>query len=183
MNRTDLSVYDNSDFQVGRGFFIRTLWYFINAWVFKSYCFPASKIKVILLRLFGATIGKGVVVKPNVNIKYPWKLEIGDYTWVGEEVWIDNLVKVSIGKNCCISQGAFLLCGNHNYKKSTFDLMTGNINLEDGVWIGAKSVVCPGVNAKSHAVLAVQSVATANLESFYIYQGNPAQKIKRREII
>jgi len=182
MVKTDLSLYDNSDFEVGKGFFIRTLWYFINAFIFKSYCFPFSKLKVIVLRLFGAKVGKGVVIKPNVNIKYPWKLAVGDYSWIGEEVWIDNLAVVSIGSNCCLSQGVFLLCGNHNYKKSTFDLMTLPIILEDGVWIGAKSIVCPGVTAKSHSVLAVNSVATSNMEAHFIYQGNPAKEIKKREI-
>ena len=75
---------------------------------------PFSGLKVFLLQLFGAKVGKGVVIKPNVNIKYPWLLEIGDYTWIGERAWIDNLAQVKIGKNCCISQGAMLLCGNNN---------------------------------------------------------------------
>ena len=101
---------------------------------------------------------------------------------IGEHVWIDNLVPVSLGANCCISQGAMLLTGNHNYKKSTFDLITGEIHLEDGVWIGAKAVVCPGVICRSHSLLTVGSVATSSLEAYCIYQGNPAQKIRDRRI-
>ena len=135
-----------------------------------------------MLKLFGAKIGKGVVIKPSVNIKYPWKLSIGDHTWIGENVWIDNLGEVKIGANACISQGAMLLCGNHNYKKVAFDLIVGNIELEDGVWIGAHSVVCPGVKCKSHSLLAVKSVATKNLEAWKIYQGNPAIVVRDREI-
>jgi putative colanic acid biosynthesis acetyltransferase WcaF len=92
------------------------------------------------------------------------------------------LVPVKIGANVCISQGAMLLTGNHNYKKSTFDLITGEIILEDGVWIGAKSVVCPGVSCHSHAILTVGSIATKNLEAYSIYQGNPAIKIRERSI-
>ena len=180
--KTDLSIYDNSDFSTGRGVVGRVLWYYINACIFKSYWLPINRLKVLLLKIFGAKVGKGVVIKPNVNIKYPWRLSIGDNTWIGEEVWIDNLVDVSIGANCCLSQGAFLLCGNHNYKKATFDLITQSIVLEDGVWIGAKSIVCPGVTAKTHSVLAVQSVATSNLDTYTIYQGNPAKEIKKREI-
>lgn len=136
----------------------------------------------MLLRLFGARVGKSVVIKPHVRIKYPWKLSIGDYTWIGEDVWIDNLDEVCIGANCCVSQGAFLLCGNHNYTKSTFDLMIGAITLEDGSWIGAKSTVCPGVTVGSHAVLSVGSVATKTLEPYGIYSGNPAMKVKERVI-
>ncbi|CDF80620.1 acetyltransferase [Formosa agariphila KMM 3901] len=134
------------------------------------------------MKLFGAKIGKGVVIKPGVNIKFPWLLTIGDYTWIGEKVWIDNLAEVIIGKNVCISQEAMLLCGNHNYKKSTFDLMVGKVNIEDGAWVGAKSIVCPGVTIGSHAILTVNSVATTRLDANNIYQGNPAKQIRKRVI-
>ena len=121
-------------------------------------------------------------IKPSVNIKYPWNLTIGDDTWIGEGVWIDNLGKFSIGSNVCISQDSMLMCGNHNYKKSAFNLMVGEITIEDGVWVGAKCLVCPGVTLHSHAVLAVGSVASTDLETYSIYRGNPAVKIKDRII-
>jgi len=135
-----------------------------------------------LLRIFGAKIGKAVNIKPKVNIKYPWLLKIGDHSWIGEGVWIDNLGRVKIGSNVCISQGAMLLTGNHNYKKSTFDLQVEEIVLEDGVWIGAKSIVGPGVTCKSHAVLAINSVATSDLDAYGIYQGTPAKFMRKRKI-
>ena len=87
-----------------------------------------------------------------------------------------------IGNNVCISQDAILMCGNHNYKKVSFDLMVGDITLEDGVWVGAKCLVCPGVTLHSHAVLSVASVASTDLERYGIYRGNPAIKIKTRII-
>jgi putative colanic acid biosynthesis acetyltransferase WcaF len=132
--------------------------------------------------MFGAEVGKGVVIKPKVNIKYPWKLCIGDHCWIGEKVWIDNLAEVRLGNHVCLSQGAMLLCGSHNYKKRRFDLILGDIHLEDGVWIGAKAVVCPGVTAAPHSILAVSSVATRDLEAYTIYQGNPAQAKRKRTI-
>jgi putative colanic acid biosynthesis acetyltransferase WcaF len=180
--KTDLSKYDNSWYHPGGSFLKRILWYFINHLVFTSGLFPISNLKVVLLRLFGAKIGKGVNIKPKVSIKYPWNLEVGNFAWIGEAVWIDNLVKVSIGANCCLSQGAMLLTGNHNYKKSTFDLMVGEIILKDGVWIGAKAIVCPGISCQSYSILYVGSVATSDLESNGIYQGNPAKKVKHRII-
>jgi putative colanic acid biosynthesis acetyltransferase WcaF len=180
--KTDLSHYDNSWYHSGGNVLKRTLWYFVNILFLKSHLNPLSGLKVRLLRFFGAKVGMGVVIKPGVNVKYPWLLTLGDYVWIGENVWIDNLAQVTIGSNVCISQGAMLLCGNHNYKKSTFDLMVGEIVLEDGCWIGAKSVVCPSVRVKSHAVLGVLSVANRNLDAFGIYQGNPAVKVRERQI-
>ena len=182
MVKTDLSKYDNSWFKPGGSSLKRLLWYFTNQIFFTNGIFPVSGIKVALLRIFGAKIGRGVNIKPNVNIKYPWNLSIGDFTWIGENVWIDNLTNVHIGSNVCISQGALLLTGNHNYKKSTFDLMVEEIYLEDGVWIGAKSVVCPGVSCRAHSILTVGSVATEDLDAFGIYQGNPAKKVKDRKM-
>jgi len=181
-NKTDLSVYSTGNFVIGAGKLRQVSWYFVNILFFMNPLNPISGLKVFLLRLFGAKIGKGVVIKPSVNIKYPWKLEIGNFTWIGEKAWIDNLAEVKIGSNCCLSQGSMLLCGNHNFKKTTFDLMVRDIILEDGAWIGAHSVVCPGVCCKSHSVLAVNSVATHTLEEYGIYQGNPAVLVKSREI-
>lgn len=182
MSQTQLYRYDNSWYSPGASSLKRLLWYFINAIFFQTPFNPTSSVKVFFLRLFGAKLGKGINIKPRVNIKYPWFLEVDDDTWIGEEVWIDNLTTVKIGKNVCLSQGAMLLTGNHNYRKSTFDLITGPILLEEGVWIGAKAIVCPGVICRSHAVLTVNSVATNDLEAYQIYQGNPAVKIKNRII-
>ncbi len=178
--KVDLSLFNNSWYQPG-GIIKRSLWYILNALFFNS-PFPVNKVKIILLKLFGARVGHRVLIKPYVNIKYPWKLTIGNNVWIGEKVWIDNLAEVIIADQVCISQGAMLLCGNHDYKKITFDLIVGKIELQEGCWIGAQSIVCPGVVVGNHAVLAVASVASQNLDSNGIYRGNPAQKVKERKI-
>ena len=180
MQKVDLSKFNNSWYKPGSSI-KRFIWYFKNLFLLKTYIPWPNTLKIFALRFFGAKIGRNVNIKPNVNIKYPWFLEIGDNVWIGEGVWIDNLGKVKIGSNVCISQGALLLCGNHNYKKETFDLIIGDITLEEGVWVGAKSVVCPGVTMKSHSILSVGSVLTKDAEEYGIYQGTPAVIVRRIE--
>ncbi|MCB9282995.1 MAG: colanic acid biosynthesis acetyltransferase WcaF [Lewinellaceae bacterium] len=183
--QTDLSSFSNPDFRRGASGLKEIAWYLVSSLFFRHSLalgkFPG--FKAWLLRRFGAKVGKAVVIKPSVQIKFPWKLTIGDHSWIGEHVWIDNLAPVTIGSNVCLSQGALLLTGNHDYKKPSFDLITQPIVLEDGVWIGARSVVCPGVTARSHAVLAVGSVATKELEAYQVYQGVPAEKVRQRVIL
>jgi len=180
-SRTDLSTFNNHWYNPGRNVFIRVTWFTIHGIVFKSWL-PGSSWRAFLLRLFGARMGKGIVIKPGVSVKYPWKLVVGDYSWLGESVWIDNLATVNIGNHCCVSQGALLLCGNHNYKRSSFDLLVNEISLKDGVWIGARGLVAPGVTCHEHSVLAAGGVATRDLEAYGIYTGNPARKIRDRMI-
>lgn len=178
----DLSKYKNPEYNHGAGVIKRLFWHlFSKTFVHSQLPIPVG-FKLFVLKLFGAKIGEGVVLKPNVNIKYPWFLEVGDYSWIGEDVWIDNLVLVKIGKSVCLSQGAMLLTGNHDFTKSTFNLITGSIIIEDGAWVGAKAVVCPGVTLASHSVLTVGSVASKNMDDFGIYRGNPAIFVKKRTV-
>lgn len=184
MQKVNNSTYNNDWYHplIGASKLKQVLWYVANILFFINPLNPVSAVKVLLLKAFGAKIGKGVVIKSAVSIKYPWHLTVGDYSWIGENVWIDNLVAVTVGSSVCISQGAMLLTGNHNYTSSRFDLVVKPIVVEDGAWIGAKSVVCPGVVCMTHSVLAVLSVATRNLEPYTIYQGNPAVEVKARVV-
>ena len=132
---------------------IRFVWYYTNLIIFNSYLFPINKLKVFILRKFGASIGSGVVIKPKVNIKYPWNLKIGEFSWIGENVWIDNLGFVEIESNVCISQDVYLLTGNHNYKSSTFDLQYKSIKICSGVWVAAKCIILPGAHLRKNTVV------------------------------
>jgi putative colanic acid biosynthesis acetyltransferase WcaF len=166
--RVSLSRFDNKAFDRGRSRLVELAWMVASALLFRHSLAVWSGLKVAVLRGFGARVGTGVLIKPGVQIKFPWKLT------VGEHVWIDNLDTVTIGSDVCISQGAMLLCGTHDFKRETFDLVTRPITVEDGAWICARAIVCPGVRVGSHAVLTAGSVATGPLEARTVFQGNPA---------
>ncbi|WP_405380801.1 WcaF family extracellular polysaccharide biosynthesis acetyltransferase [Maribacter sp. LLG6340-A2] len=178
----DLSIYQANEYKPGI-FLKRAIWYIINRLFFKTSIYYSYGFKRFLLRIFGAKVGNNLTIKPGLSIKYPWFLEIGDNVWLGEDVWIDNIAKITIGSNVCISQGALIVSGSHNYKKRSFDLILSDVILENGVWLGAKSVVTPGVTCKSHSVLSVGSVASNDLEPYKIYKGNPAVFIRDRNFI
>jgi putative colanic acid biosynthesis acetyltransferase WcaF len=178
---TNLETYDNSWYKPG-SILKRLLWYVVSIFFFKGSWNVMSSVKVFWLRVFGAQVGFGVVIRPHVEIKYPWKLIIGNHCWIGEHVWIDNLDQVVLGNHVCLSQGVFVLCGNHNYKSPSFDLMLGPVILKEGAWLGAKSIVGPGVTVGTHAVLSMGSVTSKDLNAYEIYRGNPAISVAIREI-
>lgn len=181
--RTDLSAFTTGDYQPGGGKLRILAWSLINYFILNSALPWPGSLKVRLLRMFGAAIGQGLVLKTRVRVKYPWRLRVGDHCWIGEDVWIDNLEDVAIGSHVCLSQGAMLLTGNHDYKRTDFPYRLGRIDLQDGVWIGARSIVCPGVTCGSHAILTVHSVATRDLDPWLIYTGNPAVPVRKREMV
>ncbi|MBQ0047158.1 MAG: WcaF family extracellular polysaccharide biosynthesis acetyltransferase [Prevotellaceae bacterium] len=182
MSKVRLGDFDGSDFDKGAGKVKIMLWYMVNALIVRASWNPMMGIKIWLLRRFGAKIGKGLVIKNNVIIKGPWYLTVGDNCWLGEGCWIDNLDRVTLGNNVCISQGALLLTGNHDYTAPTMPYRNAPIVVEDGAWVGAKTVVCPGVTVHEGAILTVGSVATKDLEAWKVCQGNPAKEIRERKI-
>lgn len=153
----ELSTFKKKKIYQNKNFFIHVSWFLINNLIFNTF-FPFNNIKIIILRLYGAKIGKGVILKNYLRIKFPWNLEIGDNVWVGESVWIDNISSVIIKKNCCISQGVYFCTGNHNFKKKTFDLKTGDIVINESSWLGAKTIVSPGSIVKKNSFIKLGSV-------------------------
>lgn len=176
--KVDLSKYKNPHYQPGP-LWKRAAWHLVNALFIRSFL-PFSSIKIALLRSFGARIGHGCVIKPGVNIKHPWMLRMGDYTWIGENVWIDNIAPVHIGSHCCLSQGVVLIVGNHRYDKVHFDLTLHPILIEDGVWVGARSTLLPGCHLAEQCVIHAGSTVKGNVTENEIWGGNPAQFIKKR---
>jgi putative colanic acid biosynthesis acetyltransferase WcaF len=181
-NRVDLSAYKATGFDRGAGVLKEGLWLVVSLFLFRLCPFKFSALKRSVLRLFGAKVGTGVVIKPDVRITFPWKLELGDYVWLGEGCWLLDLAPITIESHACISQRGFLCAGSHDYKSPSFDLRVRPISIERGAWVGAGAWVGPGVRMGDHSVLTANSVAAEDLEPSGIYRGNPALLIRHRVI-
>lgn len=176
----DLEHYRVTDYRPG-GLLPRVLWFVTSLLLIDSGWPLPSSARRTVLRWFGARIGKGVVIKPHVRIKFPWKLEIGDHTWIGEGTWIDNLADVRIGSHVCISQGVYFCTGSHNHRKRSFDLLTAPIVVEDGAWIAARSTLLQGVTVGANALVAAASMVHKDVAAATVVGGNPATFLQCRE--
>jgi putative colanic acid biosynthesis acetyltransferase WcaF len=178
----DLSQPDNSELVRGRPLLIEALWYFAGLPLLSSHYITSSRFRAALLRMFGARVGKGVCIKPRVRVKFPWYLTIGDHSWIGEEVWIDNLAEVRIGAHSCVSQGAYLCTGNHDWSHPHMKLYRRPIVVGQGVWIAARALICPGVEIGDGAIVSAGSVVSKNVPPFEIHSGNPARMVRLRRM-
>lgn len=176
----DLSSYSSAHFDRGASRWREALWLVVSLVLFRLCPFSFSALKCVVLRAFGARVGQGVVIKPQVKITFPWKLTLGDHVWLGEECWLLNLERITIGSNVSISQRAFLCTGSHNYKLPTFDLIVKPIVVADGAWVGAATWIGPGVTVGTNTVLTAGSVTSKNLDPNGIYGGHPAVLLRPR---
>ena len=176
-----LDRYTTDTYTPGASLAKQLLWFFLGDPLVRSR-WLLSGLKVFLLRCFGAQIGQKVRIKPGVRVKFPWRLRVDDYAWIGENAWIDNLAPVMIESHVCISQDVYLCTGNHDWSHPNFKLVTEEITLEQGCWIAARAVIGPGVRVGQGAVLALGGITGRSLEPMTIYAGNPAQPIKKRVI-
>ena len=177
--RQRLDTFNNASFNRGRSRIIELAWLMVQAALFAS-DIPGSAWRRFLLRMFGAKVGDGVVIKPRVRVKFPWRLEIGAQSWIGEGVWIDNLATVSIGTHACISQGAYFCTGNHDWTASTFDLRAQTISVGDHAWVCAMATLLPGARLAEGSILLVGARLSGSSEPDSIYDGCPARKIAIR---
>lgn len=142
----DLARFPRPDIPGNRSTPWRAAWYLVSALFFQSALLGLlpSRVKAVLLRAFGARIGRGVVIKPRVTVKYPWFLELGDHVWIGEQSWIDNHTTVRIGANACISQGVYIFTGNHDWNDPGFRFFCKPVEIGEGAWVTAFQRIGPG---------------------------------------
>jgi len=175
----DLARYSVAHFDRGASRWADAAWWIVKCIFFQNPWPWPSALRVALLRLFGARIGQGVVIRGNVNITFPWRLVIADHVWIGEEVTILSLAPVTIESNICISQRAFLCTGSHDFRVATFDLQTRPITLRAGCWVAAQAFIAPGVEIGSGSMVAAGSVVLENVPPNTVVRGNPATVVKQ----
>lgn len=174
----DLSQYSVAHFDRGASRLMEAAWVFVKCLFFQTPWPWPSALRVFFLRLFGAKIGAGVVIRANVNITFPWRLSVGDHVWIGEEVTILSLAPVSIESNVCISQRAYLCTGSHDFRSSTFDLQTKPVTLRSGCWVAALAFIGPGVEIGAGSVVSAGSVVLENVPERSLVKGNPAAIVR-----
>lgn len=181
MKRTDLSAFEaRRNFDRGRSNLVFAVWLVTKRVFFQTSIPWPSELKVCILRFFGAKIGRGVVIKPRVNIWFPWKLELGHHVWIGEEAVLLNFEPIIVGCNCCISQQSFLCAGGHNFRDVSFSYRNAPIRLGDGVWLQARAFLCPGVCIGAEAVVIACSLVKNDVPANSIYEGIPSLPLRTR---
>ncbi|MFD2175838.1 WcaF family extracellular polysaccharide biosynthesis acetyltransferase [Rhodobacter lacus] len=181
MNRyQDLSLFRVPAGFRGRNGGVVQLWWLVQATLFGLSPQFAYRWRRMLLRLFGAQIGTGVIIRPTARITYPWKVEIGDHSWIGDHATLYSLDKIRIGAHCCLSQHSYLATAGHDTRRISFDYVTGPILVEDEVWIASGAFVMPGLRIARGAVIAAGAVLTSEVEEAAIMAGVPARRIGTR---
>jgi putative colanic acid biosynthesis acetyltransferase WcaF len=178
----NLNLYKNPENFRGKSVIIVQLWWLIQASLFKLSPQVMYGWRRFLLRCFGAEIGKGVIIRPSIQITYPWKVTIGDYSWIGDDVVLYSLGEIIIGKNTVISQKSYICTGTHDYSKIDFPILAKKIVIGDECWLATDVFVSPGVTINKGVVVGARSTVIKDLDSNSVYVGSPARFIKKRKI-
>jgi putative colanic acid biosynthesis acetyltransferase WcaF len=161
--RRRLGDFTGAGYDKGRGVLWQAAWQFASSVLVMPWYVPA-RVRVAVLRAFGARIGSGVNMRAGVRVHWPWKLEIGDDSWIGERVWLLNLEPIRIGSDVCVSQAAFLCTGSHDRRSPSFEFDNAPIRVEDGAWVAARATVLRGVTVGADAVIGATALITKDVE-------------------
>jgi putative colanic acid biosynthesis acetyltransferase WcaF len=164
----------------GRPIWFVQLWWVIHATLFRLSPQAFFGWRRFLLRTFGCAVGRGVLVRPTVNITYPWKVSIGDFSWIGDEVTLYSLGKIEIGSNAVVSQRSYLCTGSHDMEDPNFKITERPIVIEDEAWIATDVFVGPGVRVGRGAVVGVRSTVLNDVPPMVVCVGSPAKPIRPR---
>ena len=178
----DLKHYNSSQHDRGRASWVVILWWLIQGVFFPLSLHNLNGFRSWLLRLFGAKIGRGVVIRPSARFTYPWKVTIGDYSWIGDDAVLYSVDHIAIGSHCVVSQKSYLCTGSHEVTDSNFSLITAPIHIGNGVWIASDCFVAPGVAIGANTVIGARSSVFGNIPAQKIAWGSPCSVYRDRTI-
>ena len=171
----DLRKYDQSNFDRGKSNWLIILWWLVQAIAFPLSLHNLNGFRRAILRLFGAKIGRGVVIRPTARFTYPWKVAIGDYSWIGDDVVLYSLDKITIGSHAVISQKSYLCTGSHDIKQRSFNLIVAPINIGNGAWVATDCFIAPGVNIGANSIIGARSSVFRDVSSQQVAWGSPCK--------
>jgi putative colanic acid biosynthesis acetyltransferase WcaF len=151
------------------------LWAFCELMFVTNPFQPSSDVRARVLRLFGAKIGDGVIMRPRLRVKFPWNLSVGARSWIGEDVWIHNQDRIEIGCDVVVSQGSFLTTGTHAFR-TDMALETRPVVIEDGVWITTRCVVLAGSRIRRSALVLPNTVVRGEVPEGTLF-GTPSGQV------
>ena len=164
----------------GRNAFVVQSWWIVQGVFFRNSPQFMYGFRNFLLRLFGAKIGKNVIIRPTARVTYPWKITIGDFSWIGDEVNLYSLGEIEIGNNVVVSQKSYLCTGSHDYLKPNFPIFAKKITIKDQCWLASDVFVAPGVTINEGTVIGSRSSVYKDLPANKICIGTPAKIISER---
>lgn len=164
----------------GRGAFNVQLWWLIQSCFFSTSPQFMYGWRCFLLRLFGAKIGRNVLIRPSVRVTYPWKLTICDYAWVGDQVELYTLGEITIGAHAVVSQRSYLCTGSHDPASRSFRIFAKPIVIEEGAWLATDVFVAPGVTIGRNALIGARSSVFADAKADFVHVGSPAKPVRER---
>lgn len=177
--RRKLGDFTGAGYDKGRGVGWQAAWQMASSLLVIPWFVP-PRVRVAVLRAFGARIGSGVNLRAGVRVHWPWKLEIGDDSWIGERVWLLNLEPIRIGADVCVSQAAFLCAGSHDRRSPSFEFDNAPIHIQDGAWIAARATILRGVTVGADAVVGATALVSADVQPGAVVLAPRAQESSLR---
>ena len=169
----DLRQYDQSWYDRGRPGWYILLWWLVQSMAFPLSLHNANGFRCWLLRLFGANIGEKVIIRPTARFTYPWKVTIGNYSWIGDDVVFYSLETIKIGSQTVISQKCYLCTGSHDFRDKAFNLIVNPIIIGNGVWLATDCFIAPGVTIGANAVIGARSSVFKAIPAEMVAWGTP----------
>lgn len=168
--------------QRGKSGFYVQLWWLVQSTLFR--CSPQFMYgwRCFLLRLFGAKVGRNVIIRQSARVTYPWFLVIGDHVWIGDDVELYNWSPITIEENVVVSQRSYLCTATHDYTVDSFDLTSKPIIIKEQSWIATDVFIAPGVTISKGAIIGSRSSVYSDMPEGMVCIGCPAKPIKPRLI-